>query len=450
MVDKVITLTGGADAEAETLKNKILYAKDLIGTGNNTYYLSERGDDSNDGLSPERPIKSFLHIADLPLKCGDSVLLERGSVFRAEEMLWIKSGVSYGAYGEGAKPYVLGSVRDFADPDIWKQTENKAIWCTDLRQKRAGIITFDNDTYVGIWKYHKCQLLKDGDFYHDVENGIFYLYFEAGNPGKYFNNIEISTAEVAIRGNDLENVKVDNIYFKYHTVGAFLFGECNGITLTNCVMGWGGGKIFNIGKSNIPARFGNAVEFWHLGEDIVVENCWVYQQFDAALTFQGYGEETVNFKNISFADNLIEYCSMNIEFWARDDEDGTPAHIEDISYKGNIIRFAGYGWGGIQRFTKQNQAALLGWNYRYEDMQNFVITDNIIDCADCHMVYMTLPKENKGMAVYGNTYFQKPTSCRHSYVQPVKGVDIYANNDEQLKEAIATFDESPKLVKWLG
>lgn len=449
MIDKVITHSGGADAESSALKEKILSAKDNLGNGNKTYYVSERGDDSNDGLSPEKPIKSYLHIADLPLEAGDSVLLERGSVFRISEMLWVKSGVCYGAYGEGEKPRVYGSLRDYADPSIWKQTDNKNIWQTELSHTAAALITFNYDEYIGVWKYTKPELMKDGDFYHDAENGVFYLYFGGGNPGEVFENIEISSTDVSIRGSYIENVKIENIYFKYNTVGAFLFGEIKGISISGCVMGWGGGKIFEIREKG-PLRYGNAAEFWYQCEDISVENCWIYQQFDAALTFQGEGADTPIFHNIKFDNNLIEYCSMNIEYWAGQNPDGTPALIENISYKGNIIRFAGYGWGGIYRWDKEDQASLLGWNYLYENVKNFVVTENIIDCADCYMIYMKSGKEQKGLSVFNNTYYQKSVSGTHDCIETVKGLDLCASNQEEFENAITEFEEKPKLIKWLN
>lgn len=449
MVDKVIKHSGGADYEAEALKLKILSAKDSERKANNTYYVSERGDDCNDGLSPERPIKSYDNIANLPLKEGDSVLLERGSLFRASEMLWVKSGVYYGAYGEGEKPMVYGSLRDYADATIWERTaENQNIWSTPLVHNPAALITFNNDEFIGVWKYTKPELQKDGDFYHDAEKGIFYLYFEGGNPGEYFENIEISSTEVSIRGSYIENVTIENIYFKYNTVGAFLFGEIKGITIKSCVMGWGGGKIFEIREQG-PLRFGNAAEFWYQCEDITVENCWVYQQFDAAITFQGEGADTPIFNNIKFDNNLIEYCSMNIEYWAGKNPDGTPAIIDNISYKGNIIRFAGYGWGGIYRWDKEDQASLLGWNRHNENLNNFVITENIIDCADCYMIYMKSPQQQAGLSVYNNTYFQKAVSGTHDCVETVYGLDICASNEQELKEAIYSFEKAPRLVKWL-
>jgi len=142
---------------------------------------------------------------------------------------------------------------------------------------------------------------------------------------------------------------------------------------------------------------------------------------------------------------------MNIEFWAgRPGVDRHISKIENILYKGNIIRFSGYGWAGRQRAKMDNQSAILGWNFFYDKLSNFVITDNIIDCADCHLIYTKNPKEQPGLKVFNNTYYQKQTSGWHDCVEIVKGLDYLPVGEKELKAAIATFEDKPKFVKWLG
>lgn len=453
MLEKVILESGGADAQAEALKNKILSSEDTIKDRKNIYYVSQNGDDSNDGLSPEKAIKSFKRIAQLTLSEGDAILLERGSVFRQEEMLWIRSDdVCLGAYGEGEKPLVYGSVKNYADPTLWQKTEEENVWVTKvpIGVKAVGGVFFNQTESIGVWKFTKEELKEEGDFYNDNEVGLLYLYYNE-NPGECFNNIEISTTNASIRASYIKGLYAENINFQYFTFGAFHLGEVSDIYVTNCVVGWCGGGLFSANREkNTHCRYGNAFQVWYLAENINVNNCWFYQIFDAAVTFQGFGEKNANFVNIAFQDNLIEYCSMNIEFWAGNaGVDRHLANIENILYKGNLIRFSGYGWAGRQREKMDNQAAILGWNFSYEKINNFVITDNIIDCADCHMIYTKSPKEQAGLTVYNNTYYQKPTSGFHDCVEIVKGLNIMPVGEKELKEAIATFEEKPKLVKWL-
>lgn len=451
-IEKVTVHSGGADLEANALKEKILSAPDTLSGCGITYYFSENGKDSNDGLSKEKPLKSFVKINELPLKAGDVILFERGSVFRTAEEIILTNGVNYGAYGEGDKPKIFGSLRDYADPSIWEKTENPNIWCTELKATQAGMLNFNNDESFGSWKYTLEEVVCDGDFYHDEDNGIFYLYLTEGNPGEVFNNIEIGTTAFIMKAGPCSDIKVENICFKYATFGPFRLCLSKNVHITNCEMGWHGGRIFSVRDYGV-VRYGNAVELWAAASDVTVDNCWFYQIFDAAVTFQGRWENQCRFTNIKFENNLIEYSSMNIECWAdvSTKDRSIKPHVSDISVKGNIVRFGGYGWGGTRVEGNQNgQAMFLGWSYTYDDMHNFVITENTLDCADCHFVLLTLPKDQEGFFAYGNTYFQKKPSGRNKYMEVVRGVDIIAENQEDFEKAIKEFDAEPAMVKWLS
>ena len=68
MMEQVKGQTGGADAAAQARKKQILEAPDTVCARRSTYYVSQRGDDANDGLSPERPRRSFEGLEALPLE----------------------------------------------------------------------------------------------------------------------------------------------------------------------------------------------------------------------------------------------------------------------------------------------------------------------------------------------------------------------------------------------
>ena len=453
-VPKVLRQKGGAEKEADALREKILNSANALYGNGTVYYFSENGDDSNDGLTPNTPFKSYLHIAALPLKAGDSVLFERDSIFRTCDCIEVADGVYYGAYGKGDKPRIYGSLRDYADSSIWEKTADKNIWKTPLNTKEtAGSVNFNNDERIGVWKLSRDELNNDGDFYHDNEKGIFYLYLTDGNPGEVFYNIEIATTMMfmhAARPQWAENIVIENLCMKYATFGPIDICLPRNVRVSNCEMGWHGGRVFSK-RGDMVIRYGNAVEFWYRASDVVVENCWIYQIFDAAITFQGqYNKQQPRFTNIRFQNNLIEYCSMNLEYWAGTPEDEQTPYISDISFNNNIIRFGGYGWGGIQRYDKSGQGMLLGWQYSYDDMHNFDISENILDCADCYMIHLKLPKEQKGLTAHDNTYYQKRASGLHDCVQVVRGIDIVAENKEDLEKAILEFDSKPKRVEWLS
>ena len=90
------------DEKAEALKRKILNAKDEIRIAGKAYYVSNNGNDENDGKSPETPWASLTKVNSFALQSGDGVFFERGGLWRG----WInaKEGVTYAAYGKGDKP----------------------------------------------------------------------------------------------------------------------------------------------------------------------------------------------------------------------------------------------------------------------------------------------------------------------------------------------------------
>ena len=110
------------DAKAEALKEKILNAKDEITYSGTAYYVSNKGDDRNDGLTPEKAIQSVERIYSLPLREGDAVLFERGGLWRGDVHVYVKN-ITYAAYGEGPKPRFYGSLKNYAVPHEWVKTD---------------------------------------------------------------------------------------------------------------------------------------------------------------------------------------------------------------------------------------------------------------------------------------------------------------------------------------
>ncbi len=97
-----------------------------------TFFVSNlSGDDGWDGLSVKSAWRSLSKVNAAELRPGDKVLFQRGGLWRGT--LVPRSGregapVTYGAYGEGARPLLLGSVSR-RDPGDWHQ-EGDNIWAT--------------------------------------------------------------------------------------------------------------------------------------------------------------------------------------------------------------------------------------------------------------------------------------------------------------------------------
>lgn len=100
--------------------------------GGRTFFVSSTaGADSADGRTPQSPWRSLEKVNAAELQPGDRVLFQRGGRWRGT--LIPRSGgagapITYGAYGEGTRPLLRGSVSR-NDPCDWHQ-EVGDIWAT--------------------------------------------------------------------------------------------------------------------------------------------------------------------------------------------------------------------------------------------------------------------------------------------------------------------------------
>lgn len=393
-----------SDTEANAMRNKILSTTDNIKVTGKTYYISYRGSDENDGLSPQNPWKTLtkLSYSNAQLRNGDAVLFERGGVYRGN--IGCVNGVTYGAYGSGDKPCIYQS-KENAAKKSWTNV-GKNLWTAPSSYRDVGIIVFNHGEATGVRLFTKSKLSKNGDFYNDGSN--VYLYMDK-NPTEKYRSIEIGDDyhifTVPENGHD---ILIDNICMKYGgAMGVQVSQGAKNIVVTNCEMGWLGGSVLS-GSGESSVRYGNGVEFWNGCENVKVDNCWVYQIYDSGLSHQGNGKNFVQ-KNVIFSNNLVEYVSFAaIEWWVSNGN-----RMEDILYTGNILRFAGYGWGDDNRIANSGsstlsarQAALILSSSNLDQYcSNFVISNNVFDTAYSQIVAIrslagTLPD------LEGNKYYQ--------------------------------------------
>ena len=172
-----------ADAEIEKAADaklkKIMDNPDTLKPkeGGKYIYVGNGGTDGKGyGLEPDKPFET-IEYAGLVAKAGDVVLLRRGDFWRTQ--VYIKEGVSYGAYGKGNKPTIYGSTRDVASQD-WEKV-NKNIYKTQSGTgSDIGLLVFNHGKATGSKKRWEEELQKDFDFY--CSGGYIYLYYSKGNP----------------------------------------------------------------------------------------------------------------------------------------------------------------------------------------------------------------------------------------------------------------------------
>ncbi len=439
---------GGADVEAETLKQTILDTKDELTVAGTAYYVSAKGNDNNDGLTPEtawKTVDAVIAHRDL-LKAGDGVLIERGYVYRCPVTIHAVSGVTYAAYGEGEKPALYGSAANYAS-HTWTLTDDTdCIWQLLLDTLEAGIIVFNHGVATGMPKYFGIdELVKNGDFYHDLENHVLYMYLDKGNPSSVYEDIEIGTrATIFNVPRDGEDVAVDNLAFKYAGLFAFYASEnVKNTRVTNCEFGWVGGCRFMKSKVGL----GNAVSYWQGAVDALVDNCWIYQCYDAGITPQGVNDPHL-YKNVVFRNNLIEYCNYPIEIFDRNNE----TVWDGLLIENNILRFAGYGFipAAARPDSRIGVANYVGWSWNYDEFpgKGFVMHNNVFDCSAGNLVFWYGKTYTEGLTISGNSFYQK-TNANRKAIHFAENEPQSAANQEELEAAVRLFDPHAKVIKWL-
>jgi hypothetical protein len=347
-----------------------------------SYYVDATvGSDAADGATPATAWRSLDKVNAAALRPGDSVLFRRGQIWRGT--LKPASGdatasVTYGAFGEGAKPALLGSVA--ADsPSDWTGVRDD-VWATAGGGTLAvdvGNIIFDEGAATGVKKWKEADLREPGDYFYDAQARQVKLWSK-GNPAESHRSIELALKRHIIDQSNKSFVTYEGLALRYgaaHGVGG---SSVRGIVVRDCDLSYIGGGHQLTRADGKPVRYGNGVEFWSSARDCVVEGCRLWEIYDAALTNQGDGTNVQ--ENIVYRRNVIWNCEYSFEYWNRD----ATSRTKDIRFEHNTCVDAGFGWGNRQRPDRNgrhlmfydNTAATSGVIVRYNIFSN--ATDSLL------------------------------------------------------------------------
>ncbi|HET6557846.1 MAG TPA: choice-of-anchor Q domain-containing protein [Prolixibacteraceae bacterium] len=349
----------------------VLFAAGLFAT--NYYIDTDKGNDHHDGTSPQKAWQSLKMVNQAKFLARDSVLFKRGQIFRGTliPVSGSASGsITYGAYGKGAKPKLLGSVEMNSTADWVNEGGN--IWCSSEHKRLTadvGNIIFNNEASCGIKVKEASELKAQGEFWYDKDHGSVKLY-SLSNPASFYSDIELALTRNIINENNCSYVTYENLDLRYGAAHGIGGTNTHHIWIKDLNIAWiGGGYLPGYGNGKV--RYGNGVEFWNAAHDNMVERCTIDQVYDAALTVQG--DETSGYKtfNVYFRNNIINNSEYSYELWGRP----AVSHLYDIYFENNTCLNAGFGWGHAQR-PDPNGTHVMIWGFLAKS-NNVHIRNNI-------------------------------------------------------------------------
>lgn len=288
-----------------------------------TFYVSNDGDDDDNGLSPDRAWKTIDRVNRQPsFQPGDAILFKRGDEWR-EELVITWSGnenahILFGTYGDGAKPRILGS--ELAEN--WTTVQGHAnVW----RSARvldppfaghASSIFFghtDGSTSWGraqnIDAVNSCGddfALLGQEYDWCWESGAIYVYAPE-SPASRYAFVEVPQRRGAITmvsHNPEEYITIEGLEMLYGTMYGYNDGwpmnyEVRGLTIRNC-------HVAYIGIRGGDSAMGLVI--WH--SDMLVQNNDIHDCGRRSISYNVYtdnGRDTdgLVFENVLFEDNVL-------------------------------------------------------------------------------------------------------------------------------------------------
>lgn len=440
---------------AITKSDTFIQGKTYTGTA---YFVSNSGNDSNDGTSPETAWATMNKVNSANLKYGDAVFFKRGDLWH--DQLWGQAGVTYSAYGAGPKPVISGSVAEnAAAPDKWKLyytgKNGEKIWayyrelpdCSGIffnggESWANKVMTYWNgkkyvsgtgksfDAITGLAQdldYFSCLDLTQIDPFNSVaETGVtgpLYLRCDEGNPGELYSNIEFTLDGSGISPADHngKDMTVDNITVEFFgNVGVSCAGY-QGWTNTvvqNCNIGWCGGGItkysYDMGNEfAIANTSGGAIQM--SGPNNTAINNYIHHCASKALVIAIHDRESSSFiySDIVIKGNLLEYnaAALHLVDYMELEKPTADSGFKNVSFEDNYVMYTGYGW--VDTKTKRTDYILeklpissieFGGEYKNKN-DGIYIKNNIFYLSKYVLVNCYMPKDNQPV-FSGNTYVQ--------------------------------------------
>lgn len=260
-----------------------LFCQSCTTVNGTNFYISNQGSDRNHGRTPDNAWKSISKLSGANIHAGDTIFLERGSVWR-ETLTLNYSGTKAGyivitAYGNNTEnPVIKGSeVTKWAPSGVVNVWKSEKTFAHNPRSVRGeyGNIWFElarKDTVVwGEFRQYDEQLTALNTTYDFAyANGKVYIYSE-GDPNSDYTNIEVCQRNACISLNDHDYIEINGVDVHYASNAGIWekwpTSKRDGLIVRNCNIGY-------IGVKDSPSAYG--IYTWHsnfLCEKNIIHDC---------------------------------------------------------------------------------------------------------------------------------------------------------------------------------
>lgn len=278
----------------------------------------------------------------------------------------------------------------------------------------VGNIIFDNGSEIGVKKWYELALCNQNDFWYDTDNQTLKVY-STKNPTSLNASIECALGKHIIIMTNCSYAEVEGLDIKYGGAHGIRAMSADHITIRNCDISFMGGCFLYVSGTKsysnpapefyIPEelmcyqRHGNGIEFFNAAHDNIVENCNIWEIYDAAITNQATGENATY--NIYYINNNMRNFEHGFEIWNRP----ASSTMHDIYFENNVLDNAGGGWSHDQRPDLQ-AAHLLMYNSTGSS-SNIYIRNNTFNTTQQYCIYRDLSQWNgvESVIIDNNKYY---------------------------------------------
>ena len=327
-----------------------LYAvtRDDIKTNSLVYYVSSsEGDDSNLGLTPDKPKKT---LSSFEGQSNITVLLKCGDTFDMDGSYTIGSNCIFATYGQGSRPVLNYYIK--LDLTYVQMEEYPNVWMADL--------TGATEIYTGEANKDNCnlgQMVVDGvvnwkrivvssaqgngyDFAADVYsradgcwtvdwiNSILYVYSET-DPADH--DICFAPDHHGIKLSGVNNVTIKGLEIRGVGAHGINITDCTDIEISYCYLSNIGGSVHR----SAGIRYGNGIQVWDSASNILITGNYADWIYDSCYTNQG-SDDTCTGENIEFINNIGAHSFTGIETWG---DTYSENDFVNLRYEGNILYY---------------------------------------------------------------------------------------------------------------